>query len=225
MNNDWIPYLPLMVKAAGTTLVLSALGMAAGTVVGIGVALLRTARFRALRWLAVVYIEFWRSVPILIVMFFAFFGAPLVLGLDLSPFGAATVALSLHASATMAEVVRAGLGSVGRGQWEAAQSAGMGPLQVMRHVVAPQAVRVALPPSVGVFVTTVKESSLASIIGYIELTKTGLLVRDSTDGGFAPLFALAVLYFGINYAISLGGLALERRYHIGRRDDLVGAMA
>ena len=82
-----------------------------------------------------------------------------------------------------------------------------------------------LPPSVGVFVTTLKESSLASIIGYIELTKTGLLIRDSTGGGFAPLLALAVIYFLINYAISLGGAALERRFHVGRRLDLVGAMA
>jgi polar amino acid transport system permease protein len=95
----------------------------------------------------------------------------------------------------------------------------------MRHVVAPQAIRVVLPPSVGVFITTLKESSLASIIGYIELTKTGLLIRESTDGGFVPLLALAVLYFLINYAISLGGGALERRFHIGRKLDLAGAMA
>ena len=131
----------------------------------------------------------------------------------------------LHASATMSEVVRAGIGSVGRGQWEAAQAAGFSPVQVMRYVVAPQALRVVLPPSVGVFITTLKESSLASIIGYIELTRTGLLIRDSTGGGFAPLLALGVLYFAINYPVSLGGGVLERRLHVGRRQDLVGAMA
>ena len=225
MDTAWIAYFPLMLKAAGTTLWLSVLGMAIGTAGGVLVALLRRSRFRALRLLALLHTEFWRSVPILIVMFFAFFGTPLVLGLDLSPFAAAATALALHASATMAEVVRAGLGSVGRGQWEAAQAAGMGAVQVMRHVVAPQALRVVLPPSVGVFVTTVKESSLASVIGLIELTRTGLLVRDSTDGGFAPLLALAALYFAMNYAVSLLGLGLERRFHVGRRRDLVGAMA
>jgi polar amino acid transport system permease protein len=225
MQTDWLSFAPLILKAAGTTLWLSWLGMLAGAIGGTAIALLRTSRLRALRILALVYTEFWRSVPILIVMFFCYFGVPLLLGLDLTPFAAATVALALHASSTMAEVVRAGLESVGRGQWEAAQAAGLSRFQVMRHVVAPQAIRVVLPPSAGVFITTLKESSLASIIGYIELTKTGLLIRESTDGGFVPLLALAVLYFLINYAISLGGGALERRFHIGRKLDLAGAMA
>ena len=223
--NDLLPYLPLLLKAAGTTLWLSWLALIVGAVGGSLVALLRMSRFRMLRLLALVYTEFFRSIPILIVMFFCYYGVPLVLGIDVSPFIAATVALALHAASTMSEVVRAGIESVGRGQWEASQAAGFSPVQVMRYIVAPQAIRVVLPPSVGVFITTLKESSLASIIGYIELTKTGLLIRDSTDGGFAPLLALAVLYFIINYAISLGGAALERRFHIGKRADLVGAMA
>jgi His/Glu/Gln/Arg/opine family amino acid ABC transporter permease subunit len=223
--SDLLPYLPLLLKAAGTTLWLSWLALIVGAVGGSLVALLRISRFRALRLLALVYTELFRSIPILIVMFFCYYGVPLVLGIEISPFVAATVALALHAASTMSEVVRAGIESVGRGQWEASQAAGFSPVQVMRYIVAPQAIRVVLPPSVGVFITTLKESSLASIIGYIELTKTGLLIRDSTDGGFAPLLALAVLYFIINYAISLGGAALERRFHIGKRADLAGAMA
>jgi polar amino acid transport system permease protein len=200
---DWIAYGPLLLRAAGTTLWLSWLAMLLGAVGGTFVALLR----------------------ILIVLFFCYFGVPLVLGLDVSPFTAATVALALHASSTMSEVVRAGITSVGRGQWEASAAAGFSPVQVMRYIVAPQAIRVILPPSVGVFITTLKESSLASIIGYIELTRTGLLIRESTDGGFVPLLALAVIYFLINYAISLAGGALERRFHVGQRANLVGAMA
>jgi His/Glu/Gln/Arg/opine family amino acid ABC transporter permease subunit len=220
--SDLTPYWPLLLKAAGTTIWLSWLALLVGAVGGTLVALLRMSRL----WIiALVYTELFRSIPILIVMFFTYYGVPLVLGIEISPFVAATVALALHAASTMSEVVRAGIGSVGRGQWEAAQAAGFSPVQVMRHVVAPQALRVILPPSVGVFITTLKESSLASIIGYIELTKTGLLVRDSTDGGFAPLLALAGLYFIINYAISLGGAALERRFHIGTRAELAGAMA
>ena len=225
MNQGLVAYLPLMLKAAGISIWLSWLAMLVGVIGGAIVALMRRSPWLPLRWAALVYTEFWRSVPILIVMFFAFYGTPLVLGLDLSPFLAATVALALHASASMAEVLRAGLGSVGPGQWEAAQASGMNRLQVMRYVVVPQALRVALPPSAGVFITTLKESSLASIIGYIELTKTGLLVRDATGGGLAPLLALGVLYFLMNYAISLAGLALERRLHVGRRLDLAGAMA
>lgn len=224
MNDSVVSFLPLMLKAAGTSIWLSWLGMLLGIVIGAMVALLRRSRLAPLRWAALLYTEFWRSIPILIVMFFAYYGAPLLLGFDLSPFVAATVALSLHASASMAEIIRAALASVGRGQWEAAQSAGLSTWQVMRHVVVPQALRVGLPPSIGVFITTLKESSLASVIGYIELTKTGLLVRDATGGGLAPLLVLGAFYFTLNYAISLAGLAAERRFHVGRRQDLVGAM-
>ncbi len=224
MSDSWVTYWPLLLKAAGITLWLSWLAMVLGAVGGSALAVLRLSRFRMLRLLALLYTEIWRSVPILIVMFFVYFGVPLVFGIDVTTFAAATVALALHASATMAEVVRAGIGSVGRGQWEAAQAAGLNRVQVMRYVVAPQAIRVILPPSIGVFITTLKESSLASVVGYIELTKTDLLVRDSTGGGFAPLLVLAVIYFLINYTISLGGGVLERRFHIGRRSDLVGAM-
>ncbi|HEV2675390.1 MAG TPA: amino acid ABC transporter permease [Aliidongia sp.] len=224
MSPDWLSYGPLMLKAAALTLWLSWLAMLIGAVGGTAIALMRTSRFRMLRLAALLYTEFFRSVPILIVMFFCYFGVPLVFGTDVSSFAAATVALALHASSTMSEVVRAGIQSVGRGQWEAAQAAGMDRVQVMRYIVGPQAIRVVLPPSVGVFITTLKESSLASIIGFIELTKTGLLIRESTDGGIVPLLALAVLYFLINYAISLVGARLERRFHIGARSDLVGAM-
>lgn len=215
MSVDWWAYAPLFLKAAGTTIWLSWLALLIGALGGLAVALARTSRFLGLRLLALLFTETFRSIPILIVLFFAFFGVPVVLGIDLSPFLAATVALALHASSTMSEVIRAGLESVGRGQWEAAQASGMTYAQMMRHVVGPQALRVILPPSVGVYIATLKESSLASIIGYVELTKTGLLIRESAGGGFGALLILAGLYFLINYAISLVGMALERRFQAG----------
>ena len=209
-----IAYLPLMLKACATTLWLSWLAMLLGAVGGAALALLRLSRFAAIRWIAILYMEFFRSIPILIVMFFAYYGTPLVFGFDISPFVAATLALALHASATMSEVVHAGIASIGRGQWEAASAFGLRWTQTMRLVIAPQALRVILPPSIGVFITTLKESSLASIIGFIELTRTGLLVRDATGGGFLPLLALGAMYFAMNYAISTAGGALEQRYRI-----------
>ncbi|MGI4798779.1 MAG: ABC transporter permease subunit, partial [Janthinobacterium lividum] len=109
MNDGLVTYLPLMAKAAGTSIWLSWLGLLLGIVVGAGIALLRRSRTAPLRWLALIYTEFWRSIPILIVMFFAYYGAPLLLGFDLSPFTAATLALALHASASMAEIIRAAL--------------------------------------------------------------------------------------------------------------------
>jgi His/Glu/Gln/Arg/opine family amino acid ABC transporter permease subunit len=219
-------FLPLFIKATGTTIWLSWLALLIGAVGGTAVALLRTSRAWPLRIIALLYTEAFRSVPILIILFFAYFGAPVMLNLDVSPFVAATFALALHASANMSEVVRGGIDSVGRGQWEVALASGMRTRQVMRYIVAPQALRVILPPSVGVYITVLKESSLASIIGYFELTRTGLMVRETQGGGFGPLLALGVIYFLISYGISLGGAALERRYAVGgtSTDAVVGGM-
>jgi His/Glu/Gln/Arg/opine family amino acid ABC transporter permease subunit len=219
-------FAPLFIKATLTTLWLSWLALVIGAVGGSAIALLRTSHLRALRIVALIYTEAFRSVPILIVLFFAYFGFPVMLGIDVSPFMAATVALALHASANMSEVVRAGIESVGRGQWEAAQAAGMRLAQVMRYIVAPQALRVILPPSVGIYITVLKESSLASIIGYVELTRTGLMVRETYGGGFGPLLALGLIYFLMSYGISLAGLALEKRYAVGSNTNaVVGGMA
>jgi His/Glu/Gln/Arg/opine family amino acid ABC transporter permease subunit len=217
MTSDWTQYSGLLLRAAGTTLWISWLALLLAALGGAVVAVSRTARWMPLRVLALLYTELFRSIPILILMFFAYFGAPLVFDIDVSPFTAATVALAITSSSAMAEVIRAGIESVGRGQWEAAQSSGMTYRQVMWHIVGPQAIRVILPPSVGIYIATLKESSLASIIGYLELTKTGLLIRESTGAGFTSIGIVALLYFVINYAISLGGGALERRYAIAGR--------
>ncbi len=225
MSSGLVDYIPLMLKAAGITLWLSWLAILLGAFGGLLLALLRMSRFAVGRWLAIGYIEFFRSVPILIILFFTYFGAPLLLGFDISPFMAATVALALHASSSMSEIVRAGIQSVGKGQLEAAHASGFTSFQTLRHVVGPQAMRVILPPSIGVFITTLKESSLASIIGFIELTRTALLVRESTGGGFAALIILGLIYFLMNYAISLLGSLLERRFNIGHSTSFSGGMA
>jgi His/Glu/Gln/Arg/opine family amino acid ABC transporter permease subunit len=214
VTEDLATYGRLLLSAAGTTIWLSWLALLIGALGGTALGLFRTSHWASARWLAITYIEVFRSLPIIIVMFFCYFGAPLVFKIDLSTFASATVALALSSSAMMAEVVRAGFESVAKGQWEASRAAGMSYGQIMRYVVGPQALRVILPPSVGVYIATLKESSLAAVIGYVELTKTGLLMRESLNGSFLPLVAVAALYFVINYTISLGGGALERRFEI-----------
>jgi polar amino acid transport system permease protein len=210
MSNFALQYSPLLLKAAGTTIWISWLALVLAAIIGAGVGLARTSRFAALRISAIAYIELFRSVPILVLMFFCYFGLPLLAKVNLSPFAAATVALALEGSSLMSEVVRGGVESVGRGQWDAAQSAGMTYLQIIRHIVGPQALRVMLPPSVGVFIATLKDSSVASVIGYLELTKTGLLIRESIGHSFEVLACVSLLYFAMNFGISFGGGALER---------------
>jgi len=205
-------YWYVFAKGVAITLWISWLALLLGGLVGFVVGLLRLSKWAALRWLAIGYIEVFRSIPPLVLFFGCFYGLSFALKLDLSPFAAATIALTLTASALMAEVVRAGVESVGRGQWEAALSSGMRYPQVFRYIVWPQAIRVMLPPSIGVYISTLKDSSLASIIGYVELTKSGLLVRETTGISFEVLMIVATLYFIINYSISLVGAALERRF-------------
>jgi His/Glu/Gln/Arg/opine family amino acid ABC transporter permease subunit len=134
-------YMPSVFRALGLTIWLSWLALILGALGGLVLGLMRTSRFRTLRLVALLYVEFFRSIPILIILFFFFYGAPLVFKINVSAFLAATAALSAHASALMSEVIRAGIESVGRGQWEAAQSSGMTYPQVMRHVVGPQAMQ------------------------------------------------------------------------------------
>lgn len=205
-------YWYVFLMGAATTLWISWLALLLGGLVGFAIGLLRLARWPLLRWFATAYTEIFRSIPPLVLFFGSFYGASYALQVDLSPFASATIALTATASALMAEVVRAGIESVGRGQWEAALSSGMTRLQASRYVIWPQAVRVMLPPSVGVYISTLKDSALASVIGYVELTKSGLLIRETTGISFEVLLIIATMYFVINYSISLVGAALERRF-------------
>lgn len=209
-----LQFVLLLFKAAGTTVWISWLALVVAGLLGGIVGIARGSRWRLLRLAALIYTEAFRSVPMIVLMFFAYFGLPLLLRLDLPPLAAATIALALVGSALMAEVVRGGIESVGGGQWDAGRAVGLRDRQIMRLIVGPQALRVMLPPSVGVYVAILKDSSVASVIGYVELTKTGLLIRDSIGHGFEVLAYVALMYFTINYAISLGGRVLERRYRI-----------
>ena len=224
-----LSYALLLLRAAGITVGISWLALICGAVIGCILGLMTQSRSRALRWAATTYTELFRSIPILLLMFFSYYGLPLIVGHDLSAFAAATVALTLEASSLMAEVARASLESVGKGQRDAAASLGLRPWQTLRLVVAPQAARVALPPSVGVYIATLKDSSVASVIGYLELTKTGLLIRETSPFGMEALAGVSILYFAINLAISVVGGSLERKLgtglgpHAGRHGPQAGS--
>ncbi len=214
MSDNLLQYWRYFLDGALTTIWISWLGLLLGAVIGAGLALMRLSRSRILRGIGIVYVETFRSLPILVLLFFCYYGLALVFKVDLSPFVAATVALTLSASAMMTEVIRAGIESVPRGQWEASRAAGMTARQRWQYIILPQAIRVIVPPSVGVYIMVLKDSSLAAIIGYVELTKAGLLVRDATGENLQVLAIVAVLYFIINYSISLVGTMLERKFHI-----------
>jgi polar amino acid transport system permease protein len=205
----------VLLYAAGVTVWISWLALVLAALFGGAVGCARTARWWPLRAIATFYTELFRSIPTLVQLFFVYYGITFILSIDLSPFAAATIGLGLEASALLSEVVRSGLQSVGKGQREAALSSGLRAWQVALYVVWPQAIRVMIPSAVGVYVSTLKASSLASVIGYVELTRASLLVRESTRGGLNGLVVLCVaafMYVIICYAISFSGALLERRF-------------
>jgi His/Glu/Gln/Arg/opine family amino acid ABC transporter permease subunit len=206
-------YLLLLLSGAWVTLKLSLGALLLGSIAGIVLGAMRGSRRWPLRLLALVYIEGLRSTPFVILLFLIFYAMPLALDLDIPPYPAAISALSLHCSAYMAEVVRSGILSVPKGQWEAAASLGLPYWRIMRLIVLPQALRVMIPPTIGVYVSTIKESSLASIVGFVELLGQGMAIRESNAGRSTAdvLVAVAFGYFAICFTLSRLGLYLERR--------------
>lgn len=199
-----------LLQAALVTIGMCAIAFAGGLAVALAIGLLRTTRLPALRWIGGAYVEIFRGTPLLMQIFIAYFGLS-ILGINLPPFVAVSVPLILYTGAYMGEIVRAGIEAVPRGQWEAGRSLGMRYRQVMRYVVAPVAVRVMIPPSVGFLVQLVKGTSLAYVVGYVELTRAGYIVSQSTYATMLVFTMVGAIYFGINYPLSLASQRLEVR--------------
>ncbi|MGQ9371568.1 amino acid ABC transporter permease [Azospirillum sp. ST 5-10] len=205
MNEVWF-----LISAVQWTLALSAIAFLGGALVGLFVALARTAEVRPLRLAAIGYIQLFQGTPLLMQLFLVFFGAT-VLGFDVNPWVAAALGLTLNASAFLGEIWRGCIEAVPKGQWEAARALGMGYVTRMRYVVLPQAVKVAVPPTVGFSVQLIKSTSLAAIIGFTELTRAGQLVNNATFKPFLVFSIVALLYFVLCWPLSLLSSHLERR--------------
>jgi len=195
------------------TVGLSLIAFACGGVLGLGVALLRISQVPALAWGARLFIETWQGTPLLMQMFLCFFGLPLV-GLDVPPLLAASVALTLFAGAFLGEIWRGCIQAVPRGQWEAAASLGLRFADQCRHVIFPQALRMAIPPTVGFSVQLVKGTALASIIGFVEVTKAGTMITNATFRPFLIYGLVALIYFALCFPLSWHARRLERQLHV-----------
>ena len=204
---DIIPYLLL---AARWTLALSAIAFVGG---GIGATLLLLLRYAypsAGARIVSVYTGLLQGTPLLLQLFVVFFGLPL-LGIDVSPLLAATVALTLYASAFLTEIWRGCVDAIPRGQWDASASLGMNFLTQMRDVILPQAARIAIPPTVGFLVQLLKSTALASIVGFSELTRAGQILANATFQPFLIYGLVALLYFALCYPLTMGSRYLERK--------------
>jgi polar amino acid transport system permease protein len=204
-----------LLLAARWTIALSLIAFVGGGIVGLFVLFLRTSRFRALRVATTLYIELFQGTPLLMQLFLCFFGVSL-LGIEVSPWTAASIALTLFASAYLAEIWRGCVEAISRGQWEASASLALNYIEQMRYVILPQAVRIAIPPTVGFSIQVVKGTALASIIGFVEVTKAGTMLNNATFQPFLVFSLSALIYFSLCYPLSLYSRRLERRLHVAR---------
>jgi polar amino acid transport system permease protein len=156
------------------------------------------------------YVQVFQGTPLLMQLFLAYFGIGL-LGINVSPWLAAALALTLYTSAFLTEIWRGCVNAVAKGQWEAAQSLALSFGEQLRHVIFPQALRVAVPPTVGFLVQVVKGTALASVIGFIELTKAGSMISNATFKPFIVYGCVGLMYFALCYPISAWSHSLERK--------------
>ena len=210
---DWRTYLPLLLRASVTTIWVTCCGMVLAVVLGLFLALGRLYGPAPVRWLSVAYIEVFRGTPLLLQIYFIYFGLAQQLGLQLTAGMAAVLSLGLNYAANEAENYRGGIQGVPRGQMDAALALGMSQSLALRRVILPQALRISLPSITNDFIAMFKDSSIVSVIALVELTKE-YQIRAIDTGDYIGLGLMtAGIYFGISYTASLGARRLERRLH------------
>ncbi|MGX6969812.1 ABC transporter substrate-binding protein/permease [Vagococcus bubulae] len=208
-------YAPYYIKGTGYTIFLALIGVLCGSVLGTLLALMKLSKNKLFKGIAVVYIEYVRGTPLLVQIFLVFFGLN-VIGVNLSALASSCVALSLNSGAYVAEIIRAGLNAVDKGQAEAARSLGMSQKKAMQYIIMPQAIKNILPALGNEFVTVIKESSVVSVIGVSELMFQAGVVRGASFKPFLPILIASFIYFILTFTLSrLLGVA-ERR--IGAND-------
>lgn len=209
------PELFFIIRAAGWTLLLTAVAFLIGGLFGGVLAIMRLSPNRILRGFASGYILVIQSIPVLMVLFMSYYGLSLF-GIELPAFLAASLSLSVYVSAYLAEIWRGCIESVPFQQWEASESLALTRAQQYRHVILPQALRIALPPTVGFLVQLVKNTSIVSVVGFVELSRAGALVNQATFLPFQVFSVVAAIYFMICFPLSRLSRYLEKVTNAGR---------
>jgi len=209
-------HLMYLVQAIGWTLVLSAIAFVLGAIGGFGLMLARISPRAWLRWFAVVYIECIQGIPLLILLFIVYFGLS-VYGLSLPSLVAAGLAMMIYVSAYLGDIWRGCIEAMPKPQWEASECLALSRWQTLRLVIIPQAVRLSLPPTVGFLVQIIKMTSLASVIGFVELTRAGQIINNTIFQPFLVFFLVGAFYFALCYPLSRWSEAMEKKLNVANR--------
>lgn len=210
-----LAHIGYMLEGVLWTLILSALAFVLGGVAGFGLMLLRISRFRAVRIGSFVVVQIIQGIPLLVILFAVYFGLG-ILGIQVPPLAAAGIAMMIYAAVFLAEIWRGCVESVPRTQFEAAECLAMTRWQTLVKVILPQAFRLAIPPTVGFMVQVVKSTSLASVVGFVELTRAAQIINNSTFQSFLVFGIAGAFYFAICWPLSAWSRVLERKLHVGR---------
>jgi polar amino acid transport system permease protein len=193
------------------TIVLSLIAFIGGGLVGFLLTLMRISSIAWIRTLSLIYIEFFQGTPLLLQLFLAFFGLSVVLGVNLSPLQAASLALTGFTSAFLADIWRGAIAALSQGQWEAGSAIGFGYFKQLQLIILPQAVRLAIAPTVGFLVQVIKGTSLASIIGFTELSRAATQINNVTLQSLTIFSIAGLIYFLLCYPLSTLSQQLEKK--------------
>jgi len=191
------------------TAALSLIAFVGGGLVGMGLLMLRFTKLRGMGTAVAWYVQIFQGTPLLMQLFLVYFGLAL-LGMDTSPLVAAAICLTLYASAYLTEIWRGCVESIPRGQWEASASLAMNFGEQLRHVILPQAARMAIAPTVGFLVQVIKGTALASVIGFVEVTKAGQMIANATYQPFLVYSCVGLMYFVLCFPLSWWSRRIER---------------
>ncbi|WP_249597493.1 amino acid ABC transporter permease [Peribacillus frigoritolerans] len=206
--------LPLLLKGLQVTLYIFVIAIILGFLIGLLIALLRLAPIKILNWIAKVYVDAIRGTPFIVQLFFIYFGVNSLNLISLDSTTAGIITVAINAGAYFAEIIRAGIQSIDKGQTEAARSIGFTGAQTMRYIVLPQAFRRMLPTITNQSIISLKDTSLLSVIGIADLTQQGQIQASATFEAFKIWLAVGVIYFIIIYLLTLIANFIERRVQV-----------
>ena len=204
-----------LLMAMRWTIALSMIAFIGGGFVGLLLVLLRQSKSALTNLLVTTYVQIFQGIPLLVQLFLAYYGLGLF-GINASPWVAASMGLTLYTSAFLCEIWRGCIASIPKGQWEASASLALSFYEQMRYIIFPQAMKIAVAPTVGFLVQVIKGTALASVIGFMELTKVGKTIANATFNPFLVFSCVALMYFLLCYPVSLYAKHLERKMHVHR---------
>ncbi|MEC4807297.1 MAG: amino acid ABC transporter permease [Jaaginema sp. PMC 1079.18] len=193
------------------TIILSLIAFIGGGIMGFIIALMRISSVKWLKGISWIYVEFFQGTPLLLQLFLAFFGLSVLTGVNLSPLQAATVALTAYSSAFLGDIWRGSIEAVPRGQWEAGSAIGFGYFKQLQLIILPQALKLSIAPTVGFLVQVIKGTSLASIIGFTELSRAAALINNVTLQSLLIFGLAGVIYFALCFPLSIWSQRLEKQ--------------